>query len=471
MNKESKNIDKLFSEKLLGYRETAPVYAWSRLEHDLDKDRSGSFNFWFRWAAASVFILLAFGAGYFYANLQIKKADVVAVEQLKQTNSEIDVSDNNSTDNKTKDISLDNAIKGNKAVTLDKSDNIIVTQNSENPADVDDIQTLVSMDIEFQANDDSESLSINDTLNNSESLVHKTIADKYEVRPLIASDIKSVSLNNEPIENSEYSASGSEYEDILKEKDKKEKFKWSVGAQIAPIYSYRDISLNYENQQQVNSAEAEKELNDSEEALISMAGGIDINYNLSSRWTIQTGMYYSKIGQVNNNALNFVEDDNQYMLYSISTSTGNINIAFGKIPADIRKINPPKDTLESVDLNNVKIIQNFNLFEIPLLIKYKIINRKFGLSISGGLSPAYITKNRTYLQVNSDKYDIGNSGNLNSVIYNSTIGLGMNYSISKNLYLEIQPMFKYSLSPINKGSQFDYHPYSFSWFTGLNYKF
>ncbi|MBM3434785.1 MAG: PorT family protein, partial [Bacteroidetes bacterium] len=199
--------------------------------------------------------------------------------------------------------------------------------------------------------------------------------------------------------------------------------------------------------------------------------GIDLNYSLNSRWALQSGVYYSKIGQINNDALNFVQDNDQYLLFAINTSTGNINVAFEKIPDDIRKINPPKDTLESVDIDNVRVVQNFNLLEVPFLIKYNLLNKKLGVSVLGGICPAYVVKNRTYLHVDKEKYDIGNSDNLNTMIYSSTFGIGFNYAISKALLLNFEPVFKYSLSPINKNSQFDYHPYSFSWLTGISYNF
>ena len=212
-------------------------------------------------------------------------------------------------------------------------------------------------------------------------------------------------------------------------------------------------------------------MNDAEESLLTYAKGLMLIIFLDDRWGIESGMVYSKIGQVNNNALNFKQDNNQYLLFAIHTSTGNINVAFEKVPGNIKKIYPPKDTIEAVDLNNVKIIQNFELFEIPVMIKYKILNKKLEINISGGLSPAYLLSNNIVLQVDNDKYDIGNSSNLNSIIVNSSVSLGINYQLSKKLTLNLEPNFKYSLSPINKSSQFDYHPYYFSWFTGLSYRF
>lgn len=471
MTKDIKNIDLLFKENLQGFKEKPPAYTWNRLDRDLNKEKSGGFISYSRWLAASILILLAFGAGYFYAT-------------LKTTNTEGSISGNQPSQVIVPE-NRDAISVGNKTENVLPNNNDQIIKNSliaKNSTQ----SSAEKQEQSFRNNTSGDIIAMDDNVTRNEAdeiLITSNNAEK----PVSAEDI---TLQGQNIDNSiaggDKQPVSTDYDELVQlnsaelnndlyfyesEKRKNDLSKWSVGAMVAPVYSYRDISINYENQPQGNPVDAEAEFDKSEEALISYAGGIDVNYNLSKHWSIQSGVYYSQIGQVNNNALNFVQDNDQYLLFSISTSTGNINVAFEKIPADIRKINPPKDTLESIDLNNVKIIQNFNLFEIPLVLKYKILSKKVGLSISGGLSPAYVLKNRTYLQVNSDKYDIGNSDNLKTMIYNSTIGLGINYFISKKLSLDLEPTFKYSLSPINKNSQFDYHPYSFSFFTGLNYKF
>ncbi len=278
-----------------------------------------------------------------------------------------------------------------------------------------------------------------------------------------------VAINdNEELQYNPYNPFNEGYYDDIPNTAKESK--WSLGAHFAPVLSYRDITFSYDDQTSSNVLETESELNSAEQSLLSYAGGIDVYYDWSKRWSFHTGMIFSRIGQENNDALAFKQEDDQYLLFAINTSTGNINIAFEKIPEDIKKIEPPKDTLEFVNPNNVKIVQNFDLFEVPVMVKYKILNKKFGINLSGGFSPAYLVNNNTYLEIDDDKYDIGSSDNLNSVIINASFGLGINYALFKKLSLSLEPNFKYSLSPINKDSQFDYHPYYFSVFTGIVYK-
>ena len=67
MTRDKKNIDALFEEGLKGLREKTPVYAWTRLDNGLSIANSKKTIILFRWVAASLLLLFAFGAGYFYA--------------------------------------------------------------------------------------------------------------------------------------------------------------------------------------------------------------------------------------------------------------------------------------------------------------------------------------------------------------------------------------------------------------------
>ena len=159
------------------------------------------------------------------------------------------------------------------------------------------------------------------------------------------------------------------------------------------------------------------------------------------------------------------------MLFKVTTSTGEIDIAFDKIPEDIKSFSDTKDTTELKISKDIRVEQTFDLFEVPFLIGYKLGNRKFTLNIAGGFSPAYVVNNSSILIADEQKHDIGSSANINSMIVNSSFSLGIQYSFSKKLALNFEPTFKYSLNPINKDNRFNYHPYSLTWFTGVRYSF
>ncbi|MEZ5195960.1 MAG: outer membrane beta-barrel protein [Bacteroidales bacterium] len=470
MNQDNRHIDQLFKNGLKGVGEKPPVYAWDRLNRDLDKAYTNKPLVYFRWIAAVALILIAFGSGYYIATLNVNKN--LQSETINIPSSEIQSPESalsNSTDAIDSNDLLNDIEAPVSSLVMNKPEiKNSEIQNNFIQTDTEPNQNLLeSSNTEFsQRVTRLEKISWNSM--NMVEFDNVLLNDKMVIGQNTRIDIAKNGTGKfntgiNPINPlNEY-----QYDDPDKKKSNQA---WAVGAQFAPVISYRDISNTYGSQNN-GSPDEKSDLNNMEESLLSYAGGVEINFNLNKRWSIQSGAYYSRIGQVNSDALNFKQENNDYLLFSINTSTGNINIAFEKVPDDVRKITPPKDTLEAINIGDVKIVQNFDLFEIPLMLKYKFLHKKLSISFAGGLSPAYLLDNTTYLEVDNAKYDIGSSSNLNSVIINSSFSLGFDVALSKKFSFNMEPTFKYSLNPLNNDSQFDYHPYYFSWFTGVKYKF
>lgn len=476
MNQDKRNIDQLFKDGLNGVREKPPVNAWERLDRDLDKAYYNKPIVYFRWVAAVALILIAFGSGYYIATLNINKS--LQSENIKTPSPEVQFSEFE------QGSYIDEP--DNNGIVNDKKSQGSNYANSEHISKDAELESDIVLPEIIAAQNKQESINT-EFIANSETRQSERILNRMTWNSLdnieIAHTVQSAKIvfgqntkKNNDANGTTYTNSGIapinplneyQYDDPIK---KKVDQNWAVGAQFAPVISYRDISNTYGGQNN-GSSNQKSDMNNMEESLLSYAGGVDINFNLNKRWSIQSGAYYSKIGQVNSDALNFKQEDSDYLLFSINTSTGNINIAFEKVPEDVRKISPPKDTLEAINVGDVKVVQNFDLFEIPLMLKYKFLHKKLSISFAGGLSPAYLLDNTTYLEVDNTKYDIGSSSNLNSVIINSSFSLGFDIALSKKFSFNLEPTFKYSLSPLNTDSQFEYHPYYFSWFTGVKYKF
>lgn len=466
MINERKNIDNLFADGLKGFKAKAPVHAWDRLSQGLDHKEGRKKWLIIRLVAASVTILFAFGAGYYFANLN--------------NESQFMVNDNSS---ETLNISDENLISTqsepeNKNKTYEElnTTNEIV---SALPVHDESTQLAVSTPERDSA---SEDIILPENLNevkDQNTLLSRSEVAINQIRTIPAG-LVSLSYNKPITEIAsktpdvvpdflipEYTGVEYTYGGTTNKKEVI-KSRWSVGALFAPTYSYREISTNYENQGQMDPS-INDNLNANEEALRSYAGGINVDFALSKRWALQSGMYYSRIGQVNNDALEYAYNGKNGILYAIHTSTGNINISIENVPDDIRITNNIKDSTGVP--GSVQIEQNFDFVEVPFLLKYKVLNRKFSVNFTGGLSPAYLVQNNTYLKVDEEKYNVGNSTNLNSLLVNTSLGLGLEYLVISNLSISFEPTFKYSMVPLNKDSQLYYHPYSFSWFTGIKLRF
>jgi len=66
---------------------------------------------------------------------------------------------------------------------------------------------------------------------------------------------------------------------------------------------------------------------------------------------------------------------------------------------------------------------------------------------------------------------VGRTEGLNPFTISSSLGMGMEYSISDKVSLNLEPTFRYYLNPFTQIPGLKTHPYSFGVFSGLSYKF
>jgi hypothetical protein len=92
-------------------------------------------------------------------------------------------------------------------------------------------------------------------------------------------------------------------------------------------------------------------------------------------------------------------------------------------------------------------------------------------NLIGGLSSNLLVNNSVYTSLDGTKYEVGKTAGLNPVTFSSSLGMGMEYSFSKNLSLNFEPTFRYFLNPFSNTEGIGVHPYSFGIFSGISYKF
>jgi len=254
---------------------------------------------------------------------------------------------------------------------------------------------------------------------------------------------------------------------------------WAVGISATPLVSYRNVG-SASNESLVYASANSMSDNDysNEKPLTSYSAGVAVNYSVAKRWNIQSGVYFSEIGQVSENSAvyNTIDPSNNGYYY-LNTSSGNIKI--NGTPSDLQNnidrsydmvtfpgaINTNKDAAIGND-----IIQTFNYCEFPIVINYKLIDRRFDVNLSGGLSANVLYENTTYIQKNEIKYALDSENqDINTMSYNGIVGFGFEYPILNNLNVNLNPTFRYALNTITSTNSV--HPYSLGIYTGLIYNF
>jgi len=256
----------------------------------------------------------------------------------------------------------------------------------------------------------------------------------------------------------------------------KPKNKWSIAAMASPTY-YSSFNSG--------SDALSKQLSASEQPLVSYTGGVSFSYKISKRFSVQSGLYYSSLGQRVDGINSFsgfqpydnTKGDNNFEVLTtngtVKTNNPDVFLASNgsdRIITEFTKdvFDPNKASLQPV---NNSLDQNFSYLELPVVLKYKILDKTIGINVIGGLSYNLLVHNSVYTTIEGSRYSIGDTKGLNPLTLSSSIGMGMEYNISGKLSLNIEPTFRYYLSPFSATTSSFIHPYSFGIFSGVSYKF
>ena len=252
--------------------------------------------------------------------------------------------------------------------------------------------------------------------------------------------------------------------------------RWSIAAMASPTYYSSLGSGNSDT----------KQLMATEQPVVSYSGGFAVSYKLNKRLSIQTGLYYSSLGQQIDDVSSFSgfkQFNNAKGGHSFEVLTTNgavyINnpdvflIGTGSTDRILTAYNndvfdPKKASLQYI---NNTIIQSFSYLELPVVLRYKLIDKAVDLNLIGGLSYGQLVNNSVYARSEGNKIALASTDGLNHYTISSSIGMGMEYNISNKFSLNLEPTFRYYLNPFNEGFGVKQHPYSIGLFSGISYKF
>ncbi len=182
--------------------------------------------------------------------------------------------------------------------------------------------------------------------------------------------------------------------------------------------------------------------------------GVKFAYELNNKFSVQSGVNLINLGYTT---------DGIYVTPGVSV-IGFSNLSSNPILAKSENISS-KEIDNSGSLNQV-----FGYVEIPVEIKYNVVNGKLGLNVVGGFSTLLLNRDEVFIETDNFSQSLGSSNNLRPVNFSGNIGLDIDYSIHKNLFINISPMFKVQTNTFSKNSG-SIQPYYLGVYTGLNYKF
>ncbi len=245
---------------------------------------------------------------------------------------------------------------------------------------------------------------------------------------------------------------------------KTEENRWSINPNVAPVY-YNSIG---------GGSPIDTQFSDnSKSGDINMSYGINIAYQVNEKLSVRSGVNKVNYGY-NTQGVEFTSSTQGEAMHNVNYSARSANI---KVSDNNNGLNSSAETnafANVISESGVKVFegamnQSFAYLEVPLELKYRLTDSKFGINLIGGVSSLFLTDNQIILESSDFVTEIGKANNVNDVNFSTNIGVGFDYKFTKSLQFSVEPMFKYQLNAFTNDGGFK--PYSLGIYTGLNFKF
>ena len=465
--KDEKNIDSIIRRKLENFSAPPPAHIWDGVQAQLNAQRRKNRMTYIGWISAAAVVVLAFLAGwYFNDNLKTENNKSVTSEitQPEKSRNETPVlssepSEPNSLLAKTESNNADFS-KTTQLAEASPGASKAAYNNQKNGID----KSVSRDNLSFAMLESADARVAQNQQPNAELARRTKIISVNNLTEndqlLIAENIKNLNETNQPENN------------------------WKMGMYIAPGYSSYNASHSESYAKNMTYSGSEGNTN--------VSGGFSVQYKTSKRWIVESGVYYAQNGQQSNSSLNIpaknVNADNAFApgdinYFSNAVRVENNSLAMNSTAGVIQFSETPKGAELSGDFEasktgvtnlmvpNGEFSQVFEFMEIPLYVRYRLVDSKLGIELITGLSTGIVVGNNAYLENQYGMQNIGETLDISTFNISGTVGMGVNYALGKHFSVAVEPRFNYYLNSINNSESVEFRPYRIGFYTGVTYEF
>ena len=488
---EKNNLDNLFKEKFRDFSETPDEKVWENISSSLDRRKKKRVIpiWWQLGGAAAAVALLLLLANPFVSDEDSTTPTVVDIEQ-KVNDIEPENTDKNilKGDSKTQIVTNDNEVEkeednnrtkasanGNEDANnhsliperkqSSSQSNIAIarTANREQEVTKDLGNEQHQKDFNALPTQDKTDIAVN-TGEQKEQDVNKTTLNQ-NISEADESEKVVVAENTvEEDKKSIYDAIAEQEElekDALAENTSGKK--WTMGPSIAPVFF---SSLGEGSPIHSNFARNSKSGN------LNLSYGMAVSYQISDKLSVRSGIHRVDFGYDTNDIV---------FTSSLTTSTSQLidNITYSQTSRNLVVESKTNETASFTSNSAVgggaqpfegNMVQQLGYIEVPMELKYALVDKKFGVNLIGGFSSLFLLDNAVSLESDQLITEMGSANNANDINFSTNVGIGFNYQISQKLQFNVEPMFKYQLNTFSD-SVGNFMPYSVGVYSGLNFKF
>jgi len=483
---ENKNIDRLYREKFKDFEQIPNETVWNKIESSLDRQNRKNrrvIPIWWRLGgiAAAIALLVTLGYNLLTGEAIEKQAPITDTqENVPRTDTE--------TPEKITPVETDRpTLQNTTPFTNNTPDKDTEKQTLPTEKKEELLQKQIIKGTYFQ--EEKAVVDAQESVNEEPVTQDKAIASLTEKEKInkkefvqkeaIPSDTSvkdnSVAANIQKEEGPtvvEKEADNSQKPSILEaiaqkeeETDDTEKVinRWSVSPTLAPVY----FNTVGGDGSPIHSQFADN----SKSGNINLSYGINVSYKINERLSVRSGVNRVNYGYNTNDVSVTSAAVSTQAISTINYSANGQNLVIGDEGALISAFSDSRrETNALAPTIGGELTQELGYLEVPLELKYRVVNSRLSLNVIGGFSSLFLTDNA--LSVNSDELitTIGEANNLNNINFSTNIGFGLDYRFTNNLFFSLEPLFKYQLSTFSNDSG-GFNPYSIGIYTGISFSF
>jgi hypothetical protein len=484
VNEKDKHIDRSFRKSLKQYQEKAPEGVWNGIRDMLNQDRRKARIVWIgRVAAAAAFILAAGSIWILFQRTPDSELGRVQESITEQQGTPgLDEDSTPVEARETPQAEQEFLLVPEEDAQIEEQENLQAAAEDTPGEEQEILQALAQAAEETPLKEEEIPRVLADDAR--EAGIPQEIQGRYIYSlPTGGSEPGYTLAVKAPVRSSDESTGGIDVFEEFGDEGYSEYNKWAVGGLVSPIYSYRTLDAS------VQSPTANQYYNGIENGIVSYSGGVNLNYSPLKRLSVQSGLYYSRLGlSIPNTYLTTINQEVASIDFSLNqlamtNSSGQIELGHRKDDAFLATNMPTQE--QPVDagpdwsdrekakreVKEGELLQHFKYLEIPLILRYRLVDKRVGLNLLGGLSTNFLVGNSVYFKEGGSREYLGTTEDIKLINYSSIVGVGFQYSISRNLHINMEPTFRYYLNSINTATGIGSHPYSLGFFTGLSYSF
>lgn len=455
---EDRNTDRIFREKLGDFEISPPAFVWDNLQASMVAAKRKKRLVVWRVSSVAAALAIAFIAGWQLSRTPIDELRMtenpVVVQQKELPESAGSKSESVLAEGSSVQTTPENIMLAAKLVSMQNSSEVrkevpteISTSQNETPGFMESLKAIFV------------------------SVSEKTVDDRLALAGKSTS-VLSVEDQRRIEQNKTL---------LAMNRTGEEQRKWLVGAGVSPVFSVNNTSHSKVYANNMSSSGTQNKLN--------MGGGFSLEYKTKKRWSVQSGVFYNQMGQSasGNKSYDYlsspstsINDSKFYFNNAVTNHNGELElngaagvIRLKNIPSNVqmegsfdRENFAPKALVTDAAFD-----QSFEYIEVPLLVKYQLVDSRLGLQLLSGVSTHVLVGNSVYMSEDGQRNRVGETVGMTNFAYSGQLGLGMNYSLGSNIYFNIEPRLKYYFRSLNENPGVVYKPYSFGLLTGISFAF